>query len=56
MEETGLCSISKRAISRLLNNKGKILQKRDRKMNKNFESEIWANLMICSYEENDNEV
>jgi hypothetical protein len=47
---------NERAISRLLNNKGKILRKRGRKINKNFESEIWANLMICSYEENDNEV
>jgi hypothetical protein len=38
MEETGLCNISKRAILRLINNKGIILQKRGRKINKNFES------------------
>ena len=56
MEETGLCNISKRAILRLINNKGIILQKRGRKINKNFESELWANLMICSYEEKEKEV
>jgi hypothetical protein len=53
MEDTGVCNISKREILRLLKNKGNILQKRRRKININFESEIWANLMICSYEEED---
>jgi hypothetical protein len=47
LEDTGLCNINKRAILRLHNNKG---------INKNFESEVWANLMICSYEEKENEV
>ncbi len=56
MEETGLCNINKRAILRLHNNKGIILRKRGRKINKDFESELWANLMICSYEERNNEV
>jgi hypothetical protein len=56
LEDTGLCNINKRAILRLHNNKGNILKKRGRKINKNFESEVWVNLMICSYEEKENEV
>jgi hypothetical protein len=51
LEDTGLCNINKRAILRIHNNKGIILKKRGRKINKNFESEVWANLIICSYEE-----
>ena len=56
LEDPGLCNINKRAILRLHNNKGSILKKRGRKINKNFESEVWANLMIWSYEEKENEV
>jgi hypothetical protein len=56
LEDTGLCNINKRAILRLHNNEGIILKKRGSKIKKNFESEVWANLMICSYEEKKNEV
>ena len=56
LEESGLSNISKRSISYLYKRKDVILKKRGRKVNKNFEAELWANLMICSYESNDVEV
>ena len=56
LQETGLSNINKRAISRLINKRGKILKRRGRKINQQFESELWANLMIWSFEPNDNDV
>ena len=55
IQETGLPNVNKRTISRLNDSRGIILKKRGRKVNTEFEAELWANLMICSYEV-DNEV
>ena len=55
IQETGLPNVNKRTISRLNDSRGIILKKRGRKVNIEFEAELWANLMICSYEV-DNEV
>ena len=52
LEDTGLSNVNKRAISRLFSRKDIILKKRDRTVNKNFEAELWASLMICSYDSN----
>lgn len=48
----GICNISERSIIRLNDNREVVLKQRGKKVEKDFESEVWGNLMMCYYETN----
>ena len=50
----GICNISERSIIRLNDNRDVVLKQRGKKIEKDFESEVWGNLMLCYYETNIN--
>lgn len=52
----GLCNISLRSIVRLNTCRDMILKQRGKKIDLDFESEVWGNLMLCYYETGHNEV
>ena len=52
----GICNISERSLLRLNDSRDIILKQRGRKVEKDFESEVWGNLMLCYYETNANMV
>lgn len=52
----GICNISERSLLRLNDSRDIILKQRGRKIEKDFESEVWGNLMLCYYETNANMV
>ena len=52
----GICNISERSLLRLNDSRDIILRQRGRKIEKDFESEVWGNLMLCYYETNANMV
>lgn len=52
----GICNISERSLLRLNDCRDIILKQRGKKVEKDFESEVWGNLMLCYYETNTNVV
>lgn len=52
----GLCNISLRSIVRLNTCRDIVLKQRGKKIDCDFESEVWGNLMLCYYETGNNEV
>lgn len=52
----GICNIRERSLLRLNDCRDIILKQRGRKVEKDFESEVWGNLMLCYYETNTNMV
>ena len=52
----GICNISERSLLRLNDCRDIILKQRGKKVEKDFESEVWGNLMLCYYETNANMV
>lgn len=52
----GLCNMSLRSIVRLNTCRDIVLKQRGKKIDRDFESEVWGNLMLCYYETENNEV
>ena len=50
----GICNISERSIIRLNDCREVVLKQRGKKIEKDFESEVWGNLMMCYFETNIN--
>lgn len=52
----GICNVSLRSIVRLNVCRDNVLKQRGKKIDRDFESEVWGNLMLCYYETDNNEV